>query len=284
MKYQVNMKQKKRNKQDLLILAIILILLGIGVGTWKYSSNLEEFGLNFFTEMLGVLVTVLIVDKVIQYREKNRMIPQKISVYNDVRLFVSRYMSFWIDCYRLSVPEKKPETVEDFFSEKGMPKIWDCLDLDSKANVTPPQTWWTWIPQNAKEFKESGDKILDRHAHILEPEVYSHVHKITESGLLKTLQMIPFIKQSDSIEKIPRHTILGAYSIRPSQEDFTSIIYLYNWCNLQFKDFQQIEPDLHKVSEYTKEKDKKIPPSSCIPEEKLKQQIVAFEKFQNRNK
>ena len=159
----------------------------MGLILWLLFENTKDFGLNFFTEMLGVLVTALVIDKLLQGREKTRLLPQKMVVYEDVRLFVSRYVGFWTTTYRESVPKDDPKNIKEFFSESGMPQILEHLYMDSEPNVTPPKKWWDWIVHNAKEFSESGDKILDRHAHILEPKVYAQVHQLTESSFNKLL-------------------------------------------------------------------------------------------------
>ncbi|MCE2963492.1 MAG: hypothetical protein ACK5UE_06680 [Chitinophagales bacterium] len=83
--------------------------------SWLCYAKTEQFGLNFFTEMLGVAVTVFVIDRLIQNREETRSIPQKLAAYEDVWLYTSRYISFWTSVYRESVPEEEPQTFEAFF-------------------------------------------------------------------------------------------------------------------------------------------------------------------------
>ena len=45
--------------------------------------------------MLGVAITVFVIDRLIQAREETKNIPQKLAAYEDVRLYASRYISFW---------------------------------------------------------------------------------------------------------------------------------------------------------------------------------------------
>ncbi len=75
---------------------ILFAFLIFGAVLWQIEGGAGDFGLNFFTEVLGVVITVLIVDRIAQKREEEKTLPQKLAVYEDVRLLVSRYLSFWL--------------------------------------------------------------------------------------------------------------------------------------------------------------------------------------------
>jgi len=264
------------------IIIIIGTLILIGLAFWQLSTKTAEFGLNFFTEMLGVLVTVLIIDKIILIRENQRLIPLKMAVYEDVRLFTSRYIGFWTTTYRESVPENDPKDLAEFFSEKGISKIFLFLNMDSEPNVSPPIKWWDWMVHNAKEFKEKGDKILERHAHILEPEVYAKIHHITECDFTTLLNNIPLIRNYDITNNFPRPKTLNHYSIPPEKEDFEAILYLYQWCELTFNEYKKIKPNIKQVSQYAPIDNKKMPPKCQISMSILAKQIKEMDDFRKR--
>jgi hypothetical protein len=271
-------------KSEKVIILTILALLLIGLLCWLGSTSTEQFGLNFFTEMLGVGVTVFVIDRLIQNREETRSIPQKLAAYEDVRLYASRYISFWTSAYRESVPEEEPETMESFFSESGMTKILNHLYMESEPNVTPPRKWWDWIVHNAKEFKENGDKILDRHTHNLDPIAFGYVHQLTESSFNNTLLMSPSIRQSDSLIQFPRVKVLESYSIAPQKEDYDAILGLIKWCNEQYSSLKKHSDSIKQVSEYYKDKNRKMPPKCMIPQEILEQQLKELNEFRQPSK
>lgn len=271
-------------KNEKSIILTLLGLISIGLICWFASEKTEDFGLNFFTEMLGVAVTVFIVDRLIQNREEKRNTPQKLAAYEDVRLYTSRYISFWTEAYRQSVPDPDPVTIEDFFSENGMSKILDHLYMDSEPNVTPPHKWWDWIFHNAKEFKDNGDKILDRHSNNLDPIAIGFIHQLTESSFNSLLLMTPSIRQADISMKFPRVKVLGSYSIEPTIEDYEAILGLVNWCNQTYSMLHKHNKSIKKVMEYKPNKDRKMPPKCMIPPEILKQQEDEFQKFRQETK
>jgi|GEM_PF-2130145 len=54
-------------------------LLLFGLLFWLGSQSTRDFGLNFFTEMLGVAVTIFVIDRLIQRGEVLKKYPAKIS-------------------------------------------------------------------------------------------------------------------------------------------------------------------------------------------------------------
>lgn len=74
----------------------------------RLYGQISDFGLNAFTETLGIIVTVLIVDQLIRRQEQVRLLPQQATAYEDVRLLISRMVSFWSETFKLSVPGPAP--------------------------------------------------------------------------------------------------------------------------------------------------------------------------------
>jgi hypothetical protein len=270
-------------KSDKVIILTILGFIFLGLFCWLGSKTTEDFGLNFFTEMLGVAITVFVIDRLIQNREERRSIPQKLAAYEDVRLYASRYISFWTTTYRDSVPEDTPETIELFFSDSGMKKILNHLYMDSEPNVTPSRTWWDWISYNAKEFKENGDKILDRHSHNLDPIAFGYVHQLSESSFNNMLLMSSSIRESDIQMNFPRVKVLGNYAMSPQKEDYEAILGLVKWCNDMYAKLKKYSNSIKKVSEYIPTKSSKTPPKCMIPQGILMHQIKELEEFRQQN-
>jgi hypothetical protein len=270
------MKYIEKNKSIVLILSFLLL---IGFDLWVCSSVTAQFGLNFFTNMLSVAVTVLIIDRLIQNREDEKRIPQKLAAYEDIRLYTSRYIDFWTDLYKQSVPEDDPETIQEFFSENGMIKILKYLYLDSVPNVIPPLKCREWVAQNAKEFKENGDKILDRHSHNLDPAAFGFIHQLTESPFNNLLLSLPLRKQLDSVMNVPRIEILGSYVFPPQNEDYQAIFGLLTWCRKTYLELNNYSPTIKMVGEYTPQNNKAMPPKCMIPKDVLEKQTNEVNAF-----
>ncbi len=266
------------------LVTLFLILIGsVCLYLWtRFSGGVSEFGLNAFTETLGILVTVLIVDQLIRRREESRLLPQQAAAYEDVRLLISRMVSFWSETYKSSVSGASPATLEDLFSDKSFEKICSHLNMDSQPNVIPRRTWWEWFPQNMMEFKKMAETILERHNFILDPEAYSAVHKIATHIL--DPEMITTSRQIDMKSGFPRPKVLGHYWFLI--EDYAApILYLVSWCEKKRKLLESSgATNLKKVISQINPWESQNSPPCMINEIELQRQIEAMRKFHENNK
>lgn len=89
------------------ILPIILILLiGLGLFVWIKTDSLSDFGLNFTTEIIGVLITVYIVNYLLNSREKARLSPIRVIVFQEVSVLFNRHLGLFFELYSESVKEE----------------------------------------------------------------------------------------------------------------------------------------------------------------------------------
>jgi len=266
----------------------ILLALGIlvlfSLFCWLLWKPARDFGLNFFTEMLGVAVTIIVIDRLIEGREQRKSIPLKLASYEDIRIYTARYIAFWTQVFRDSVPEDDPKTIELFFSKESMSKVQQYLYMDSEPNVSPKMRYSDWIVQNAKEFKEKGNNILDRHGYNLDPEVYGHVHALTESMFNGMLLHINSIEQTDARMKFPRVRTFGNYSFYFSGEDYTAVLGLIRWCEETYLKLKGHSRFIKESIFYFPQSNKKIPPKCMIPDDVLKKQKSELEEFIKQNK
>lgn len=211
-----------------LLVLLMLLIASACLYLWLATNGeLSSFGLNAFTETLGILVTVLIVDHLIKRQEEVRSLPQKAAAYEDVRLLTSRIVSFWSDVFRSCVSEASPSSLDDLFCQASFEKMLANLNLNSQPNVTPPRTWWEWLPQSLSQHRELAETILARYNNVLDPTIYSFVHKIGTEGVDPNI--INTIRQSDLQMKFTRPPVLGYYYPLPEHYCET-VVALVRWC------------------------------------------------------
>lgn len=276
-------KSVKELSADYKYVIIILFLLAmVGFLLWQFYNPLKDFGLNFFTEILGAIVTILVIDRIIKNREEGKYIPQKLAIYEDVRLFMSRYLHFWLSTFKESVPEDDPPNIETFFSENGLGKIWPHLYLDAVPKVTPQRTWWDWLVQSGDDLTKLGDKILQRHSGLLDPIAYRYIHQLTECTFFSSIKLIPTLRAIDINDGFPRPKILQSYSSKPSEDDYQAMIGLYVWCQNTFETLTKHDENLKKVSKYLPATNK-LPPPSMIPIDILETEMRKLVDFRANN-
>ena len=261
----------------LFLIASICLFLWIIIG-----GDIGQFGLNAFTEILGIIVTVLIVDQLIKRQEEARLLPQQAAAYEDVRLLTSRIVSFWSNTYKSCIPGQPPQTIEELLSKQSLESICNNLNLDSNPKVLPKRTWWEWFPQNLIEFRTQAETILERHNSILDPAAYAAVHKI--ATYIIRPEMIATSRQIDIQSGFPRSKILGSYWHLIGDYSGPTLT-LVSWC--QYK-IQKLESsgleNLEKVVSQVEQWDPQASPPCMISQEELQKQIEAIKIFRENYK
>ncbi len=269
--------------EKILIAGILSIVAAFCFSLWIFGENsISDFGLNAFTETLGIAATVFVIDYLIQRLELKRNLPQRTSAYEDVRLLTSRILSFWIDAARVSVPGPPPENIDVLLSEEWTGKIASCLHLDSMAQVTPKVPCWSWVFTNFSDFKERSNRILERHNGILDPKAYSYVHTLDRE--LMDPKMIQSIRQSDHDFGFPRPKVLGNYCFVGSSY-FKTILLLMKWCKDE-KIFLEEQgcSNLLAVTDTVHPWEPTDTPKCMIPMPLLQQQMNAVAEFRATHK
>ena len=143
------------------IAVVLLFLLSIiSALVWGYAPHSEwrSFGLNMFTELLGVILTLLAIDFSSKRRLQKEKLPLRIIAYNDISNFVNNNLNFWKNLFEQSVPDSVPlpSSFEEFMKVETFAYISKYLDLESKkVNGDCPKV----IPFRVIKLQISGQAI-----------------------------------------------------------------------------------------------------------------------------
>ena len=261
------------NNKIIRLYIIMFFLIIIGLILWQFIPCLEEFGLSFFTGMIGVFITIAIVENILKSIDAEKTVPLRLAAYEEIRSYLGKYIDFWASAYRDSVPDNPPDTIQDLFTEIEMEKICQNLYLDSnKPSVIPKMKYWDWIAQSAERFKENGDKILDRYVNCLDPTAFRYIHQITDSGLILALRNILNMRKHYEDASVPRLPVLSTYA-KPMKTNLDDINGLIQWCEQQYKLLLKIDPKIISVTKHYLVWDRVLTPKCKITES-------AIEKYQ----
>jgi hypothetical protein len=228
-----------------LLFFVLALFLALGLGLWLKSDNdLKDFGLNFFTEILGVVITVTIIDNLAQIREYQRMKPVKLAEFEDAKNIFNRFISFWYGTFSRSVPEEYPLTFEEFLSDSGIGKIFDHLNMESKPSQNISLSWAEWIQKNHGEWLEICNRYLERHAANADPELYRLIHAFVESPMMKSIPMMNAYSRNRQGDEAGKALALSAFLRKPKQADY-EVLTNMNRClkQLNKKYYQEVAND-----------------------------------------
>lgn len=225
-------------KTDIAISLIIIFLIFIGYFLFTIKET-EDFGLNFLTEMIGVAITILILDRLLKYKERKKNEPIRIIQYSEISLFLHRYIGLWHQLYINSVPNKEAKNIEDFLSKTEFDKIFTNAYLDSNANITPSTKLGDYILHQSTIFENSGNEILNRYKNDLPPIVFGNIHFIINTPTHSMIKLFKAIELSDKQYHFNRLRILGNYTTKFDNDFFNNFKQLVKWSNNEYNVFKR---------------------------------------------
>lgn len=230
----------------------------------KFEEPISALGLNGFTEVLGIGLTVFLIDSLAKKREALRLLPQRRAAHEDVRLLVARTRDFWLSAYANSVPEPLPGTWREFFSKDTFSKMFRWLDINSAAPVTPSQTWWSYLPSTLKNHVGHAQRILERHQSVLDPQAYHDIFILARA--LEHTDHAAVMRVSDAEWGIPPAPHLGHYLV--IIDDFWgAVLSLARWCNTEANQIRMLSGSAPQLLEEEIPIRTPVPGSPCmVPE------------------
>lgn len=271
-------------RHDRQVAAAIVVVAAIFLLLWLLApSRLADFGLNGFTETLGIAFTVLLIGQLLRGREEARTLPQRLAAFEDVRLLAQRRITFWFQAYMAAVPGALPTRVHELLSPQSIALLAGHLDMDSHPNVTPRRTWWQYVSEDLESFRVSAERILERYNAILDPKAFLSIHRLLNTTVEPGLPL--GILQSDQEAGYPRPRLLGNYlPILP--EHFTALLELIDWLVSEKQSLSKITGE--KLGEITVtlhgNRSDGIPPCMMAPEKMAAQIQVLNEHCQQHSR
>lgn len=234
------MKNEKSFFSSNILIIIIVLLIVVSFIMWKFIKSTEQFGLNFFATMIGVALTVFVIDKLIKKGEEEQRIPQRVAAYLDIRRYTNEIITFWIDTFIMTVNEKDAENLNQFFTENMFEKIFNKINLTASVpRVNNYPTMADWIIQHIKNTNNEGDKILFRYSYNLEPETFKSIHQLTTSFYFSFLLQLIYGSTSNE-------TICSYNNSVKKEKEINAILQLQKWCEKSYPVLQKYENDLPK--------------------------------------
>lgn len=230
----------------LLISLIILTILVFSFCLWFYDIwNLKDFGLNLFTEFIGVLITVFIIDYLIKRRERKRQIPFLLTTYRDALKIYAKYISMFLGAYNDSVPFERPEKIDDFFSPNSMGLICKYLNLGCEPRVTPPRNYLQYLIEQRNQIISDSEIFLERHSLIADPELYKMIHTLLNCMFLNKLKRMPLIMKTTKVNEL-NHINLGAFGIRFNDINYENLKKLNKWMEKNYQILVKYDPLIYQ--------------------------------------
>jgi hypothetical protein len=185
----------KRKNYDLRIVFGASIILALVVLFFD-----KDFGVNLFTEIGGVALTVFVINKIIERRERQRRIAIDQRILRDIQSITASYWSIWKHLVWQYLPNEKINTESDFLA------IYKDLVVKAQMNegfqfvsIHHPESWNLFF--NNRIIKDCFinyhdtltkqiQSFIDDYRIYIDPELLDILLNLLESQYLKDLYLI----------------------------------------------------------------------------------------------
>lgn len=243
---------KYLKKISVYTLLLFVLLIGILIGAYIIwiigNENYSDFGLNLFTEILGVLITIFVIDHLIKRRENRRQLPVRAAIFKDTFEFFGKYITIFHSAFIVSVPDELPDKLEDFISTNGMGKVFKYLDLNKKPRITPERTWFKYFLERQSIITKLGNTFLERHKGLTEPEIFKAVHTLINGEFLGTLKMMPTIINLQKNKGKNYIMSFDSFRVNFSKEEYQALNTLNNWLKNNYKELNKFDQTIPKYN------------------------------------
>ncbi len=184
-------------KHDLRIVLILSFLIGLALYAFPQS---REFGINVLTELASVWITVFLVNRLIEKRERKRRVSIDQRILIDTLSVVASYYSIWKHLVWKYFPNAKIQTEKDLITI--YPELLRATQLFEKFEVVSihyPESWKLFFHsrtikecfENYFETMQGNIRSLIENFKIhLEPELLGYLLELTESEYFREVNAV----------------------------------------------------------------------------------------------
>ena len=192
-------------------LVIFIILVSIIIVYFNTSNiELKSFSLNLITEIIGIFITVFLIDYVIQEREKQEKIKILKNAYKEFRRPTVGLLNLLISIYKATsqkVPEALKTTYSEILSTEDFYKAIPYLDFMRAAPVMPSTTWGLHISNEVKSLQNSYNKTIEKYGFALDSTIITEMESISNSHFLQIFGLGDRFAMVDNATNFNRQTL-----------------------------------------------------------------------------
>jgi hypothetical protein len=255
---------KFRNKNyDLLLVFAGSVIISLLLMLFDKSKDL---GVNLFTEITGVAITIFIINKILERRERQKRISIDQRILREVQSLIASYFSIWKHLAWRYLPNEKVETEKDMLRVYSqLVKNCNIHDKFEIVSIHHPESWKLFFHNRSiKECFENyyttltgeTQTFINDFKMYLEPELLDRLLNIMECQYFKSILLM----NQEGTEKILIEmefdtNTLESYLNFDDQEHLTQFVELMHYSK-RLRDvinkFTDVGVELYQLNKYFK--------------------------------
>jgi hypothetical protein len=221
---------------------VLITIFFASVGGYLYLTQtncdwLKDLSLNVGTEILGILLTVFLIDAVIRRNEEKERVMARSLAFQQLGLPLRHQLGVLHNLYKASItnpPEKPPVEVEELFSPSYFVQI-AFLDFSKPAPLiaAKPLQWFDYLKSESEKFRLALGRTIEKYALFLNIDEIELLEELINSSFLAMLEQAPAIRDVDGKEGFKRnYNLFGGQGmddlVRRYTVSFSRLVRIYN--------------------------------------------------------
>lgn len=187
-----------RFKKNFDLVAVFAVSVAVGLTVVWFD---RELGINFLTEIGGVAITVFVIDRIIERRERQKRISIDQRILRDIQAIVASYFSIWKHIAWQYFPDTRFKTSEDVV--KHYPAFVNQTILSERfktISIHHPESWDLFFNNRTIEacfenyystLTKQIQRFIDDFKIYIEPELLNILLNVMECQYFKELHLMP---------------------------------------------------------------------------------------------
>lgn len=224
----------------------------------------REFGVNFISELAGVWITVFLVNKIIEKRERQKRVAIDLRILRETTSIIASYFSIWKHLVWRYAPEVK------IVDENDLKKVYSTLlkntqlsDNFEVISIHDPESWkLSFYHRTIRECFENYHTVMlddiklviDNFKVHIEPELLGSLLELTESTYFRELDSLTQSKETDIIlNDFGQDTNILASYFSEDLSHIDKIIELRKYCqklSVRVAEFTEVPKNHYNLKQY----------------------------------
>lgn len=214
---------------------IILFLAFVACSIRTPNEWWSGFFSNLGSEIFGILLTIFVVDRVIEANRAREIKQYRTVALQQLRLPLIHHLTVLINMIKAStttVPANPSREVRDLFDDQYFDEI-KFLDFSKESPVYGQSDWFVYLSQEFTRFKDALERTVEKYSLYLDPQSLNLIEQIINSHAMAFIIQSPGIRNVDQKEGYRRHYNLFEGDgftdlIREYGDLFATLVEAYN--------------------------------------------------------
>ena len=214
------------------------------------EEHLNDFGLNFTSEMMGGFIASVVIGYYFVWRDKKKNLPMQLAQHRELTSFLLPLVNVWQQAYRQTGQGEKVG-YKELFSEKSFATIIEQLDMTAvydpdeesryiKDGVEPP-TWLEELVRVNERCAGLCSDILKTYNSNLDPKLFGRLQELLrETGFLTLIQDNDRKYRHQAREQLYNYFYGDDKALR-------NLVWICDWANEKQEAVTRKDPEINLV-------------------------------------